>query len=59
MMTRICTWDNPAEELGAESQEVVGQGCQDGQCCQGGQGCQDGMGELVTHGCNSLLVGRT
>jgi len=50
----------------AESQVVAGQGghagcqgCQGGQAGQGGQGGQGGKEELVTHGCNSLLVGHT
>ena len=47
VMTRIGAWDTLAEEWVVESQEVAG------------QGCQGGKGELMTHGCNSLLVGRT
>ena len=60
---KIGAWDNLPEELVAESQEVAGlgchAGCQGGQGCQGVQGGQGGKEELVTHGCNSLLVGHT
>ena len=60
---QIGAWDNLPEEWVAESQVVAGQGGQGGQGYQAGQGCQGGQGgqggkeELVTHGCNSLLVG--
>ena len=56
---KIGAWDNLPEELVAESQEVAGQGYQGGLGCRGGQGYQGGKEELVTHGCNSLLVGHT
>ena len=54
---QIGAWDNLPEEWVAESQVVAGQGGQGGQGCQGVQGGQGGKEELVTHGCNSLLVG--
>ena len=63
---QIGAWDNLPEEWVAESQVVAGQGghagcqgCRGGQAGQGGQGGQGGKEELVTHGCNSLLVGHT
>ena len=50
---QIGAWDNLPEEWVAESQVVAGQGG------QGGHAGQGGKEELVTHGCNSLLVGHT
>ena len=43
----IGAWDILAEEWVAESQEVAD------------PGCQGGKPELLTHGCNSLLLDHT
>ena len=52
-MTGIGAWGNLAEEWEAESQATAGP------CDPGDPGDPGGKVEQVTHGCSSLLVGRT
>ena len=52
-MTGIGAWGNHAEEWEAESQATAGP------CDPGDPGDPGGRVEQVTHGCSSLLVGRT